>query len=71
MIYLIWLNFFAIALSFLKITTKTMHPLLGNFITGTTAVFITLLILLYNRFKGAELFYSRHGFYSALLAVSL
>ena len=62
MIYLILAPiFFAIALSFFKITTKTTHPLLGNIITSATAVFVTFLILLYNRFKGVELFYTRDG----------
>ena len=43
MIYLILAPiFFAIAFEFFKITTKTMHPLLGNVITGTTAVFVAL-----------------------------
>ena len=68
MIYLISAPiFFAIALSFFKITTKTMHPLLGNVITGATAVFVALLILLYNRFKGVELFYTRDSLLLSLV----
>ena len=72
MIYLILAPiFFAIALSFFKITTKTMHPLLGNVITGATAVFVALLILLYNRFKGVELFYTRDSLLLSLVGGSL
>ena len=80
MIYLVFAPiFFAIALIFFKITTKTMHPLLGNVITSATAVFVTLLIMFYNRFKGVELFYTRDsillslagGFFIGLYTVSL
>ena len=60
MIYLILAPiFFAVALSFFKIPTTTMHPLLGNVFTSAVALFVTLLILFYSRFKGVELFYTR------------